>query len=146
MGEFDNIYGALEAHNRQWERERESKRAADSLILELEQQRNTAINGLVQGLQLQLHAGATLQQAVDAALHAASRNLAESLSEAERLRVEVATLKSRVLDLETDQAVAVDQLVTALELPSHRTRGLSNAVAEVITMIVDAKKMVRENL
>jgi len=59
---------------------------------------------------------------------------------------QIERLEARIVGLEQEAQESVDRMVEALELPPNKHRTLRNATTETTDMVVEAKRMVRENL
>lgn len=145
-GGAEAVYAALEGWRREIDREREQKRAASSVAMELRQQVDLAISTIEQGMKLPPRPGATLQQIVEEALRIFDTRIAEELATVERLNIDINNLTLSVQGLEREREFAIAELIKALELPPQRGRGLNSAVSEAISMIHEAKLMIQENL
>lgn len=59
---------------------------------------------------------------------------------------QIERLEAKIVGLELEAQESIDRMVEALELPPNKHRTLRNATTETTDMVVEAKKMVRENL
>lgn len=143
---LEDIQQALSGWARNEAALRDRVRLLDAKVQEQALLYKHGVEQVQEGFDLPVHPGATLQLVVEEALLAVANNGAEQVRTIATQKDTIEQLQAKVAGLELEAQESVDRMVAALELPPNRHRTLRNATTETTDMVVEAKKMIRENL
>lgn len=143
---LEDIQQALSGWARQEVGLKDRVRLLEARIEELSLLYRHGVQQVQEGFELADHPGATLKLVVEEALLAVANNGAEQVRLIATQKERIERLEAKVLGLELEAQESVNRMVEALELPPNKHRTLRNATTEATDMVVEAKKMVRENL
>ena len=88
----------------------------------------------------------TLQLVIEEAVLAAQARGTEQIRTIAGQKDQLDHQAAKIAGMEEEIRESIDRMVAELELPPNRHRTLRNAVNDVCNLIIEAKKMVRENL
>lgn len=88
----------------------------------------------------------TLRLVIEEAVLAVQARGTEQVRTIAGQKDQIEHLTAKIVGMEQDINESIEAMVTEMELPPNRHRTLRNAVHDACNMVVEAKRMVRENL
>lgn len=88
----------------------------------------------------------TLRLVIEEAVLAVQAQGTEQIRTIAGQKDQIEHLTARIAGMEQDINESIDAMVAEMELPPNRHRTLRNAVYDACNMVVEAKKIIRENL
>lgn len=143
---LEDIQQALSGWARQEVALKDRLRLLENKIEELSLVIKHAIEQMQVGFELPENPNTTLQLLIEEALLAVQTRgdgqVRTIITQKDQLEIQAA----KIVGLEQEVQESVDRMVAELELPANRHRTLRNATTEVCGMVVEAKKIIQENL
>ena len=143
---LEDVVETLSRWSLQEVEQRDRIRALEGQVQELTLVIQHAVEQAQDAFELPRQPTASLQLVVEAALLATKTRAAEDVRTIERQKDEIARQAAKIAGLEDEIRESIDRMVDELELPRHPHRTLRTATTEVCVMVVEAKRIVRENL
>lgn len=142
---LEDVVEALSRWSLQETAQRDRIRLLEAQVEELRLEIRHAIEQAQQAFELS-ERHVSLQLVIDSALLATRTRGAENVRTIERQKNEIDQQKARIQGMEAEIRESIDRMVEELELPRNPHRTLRNATTEICVMVVEAKKIIRENL
>lgn len=143
---LEDVQMTLSAWVRQEKALKDHNRFLQAQIDELALLLRDGIEQVQNAFNLKVDPNSSLQRAVETAVFSVTVETADIARQSELQKDEIERLKAQVAGFGIEQQESVDRLTEALELPPNRHRTMHNAVTDAVGMILEAKRMVRENL
>lgn len=143
---LEDVQMTLSAWARQEKALKDHVRYLQAQIDELALLLRDGIEQVQNGFNLKVDPNVSLQRAVETAVFSVTVEAADLKRQAELQKDDIDRLRAQVVGFGVEQQESVDRLTEALELPPNKHRTIHNAVTDAVGMILEAKKMVRENL
>lgn len=143
---IEDIQEALSGWARQEVTLKDRVRFLESRIEDLALIVKHAIDQMQTGFDLPKSPNTTLQLLIDETLLAVQTRSDDRIRTIAQQEERIAQQAARIVGLEQEVQESIDRMVAELELPSNRHRTLRNATTEVCGMVVEAKKIIQENL
>lgn len=143
---LEDVQMTLSAWVRQEKALKDHNRYLQAQLEELAALLRDGIEQVQTGFNLKVDPNSSLQRAVETAVFSVTVESADLKRQLELQKDENDRLKAQVAGFGAEQQESVDRLTEALELPPNKHRTLHNAITDAVGMILEAKKMVRENL
>lgn len=143
---LEDIQVALSHWARQDTAQKDRIRLLDARVEELTLLIKHAIEQGQDSFNLPRNSASTMQLVIEEAVLSVQARGAEQVRTIAGQKDQIDNLTARLSGLETEIRESVDQMTSELELPANRHRTLRNAVNDVCGMILEAKKIIQENL
>lgn len=121
-------------------------RLLDSRVEELSLEIRHSIEQIQNTFELPRNPAMSLRLVIEEALLAVQSRGTEQVRTIASQKEQIGNLQARVEGMEEEIRESIEAVVVEMELPPNRHRTLRNAVNDACTMVVEAKKIIQENL
>jgi phage shock protein A len=133
-----------------WAREemalKERARLLESRVEELSLLIRHAVEQGQEAFDLPRNPGMTLRLVIEEAVLAAQARGTEQVRTIAGQKDQIDNLQAKVAGIEAEVHESIEAIVAEMELPPNRHRTLRNAVHDACNLVVESKKIIRENL